>query len=113
MRHITHVSYCPQPFSGTFGPHIESWAFALDAIGLQTTVAAGVFRIRTCKFCTAGAIIAGEYGITNALRRAGWGVTSLLSMYSKAVRRNKKEGLVATRSTTTGRLERSCALALQ
>ena len=36
---------------------MESWAFALDAQGLELLVTAGVFHLRTCKLCDDGIVV--------------------------------------------------------
>lgn len=36
---------------------VESWAFALDAQGLQLLVSVGVFHLRTCKLCDDGIVV--------------------------------------------------------
>ena len=36
---------------------MESWAFALDAQGLELLVTAGVFHLRTCKLCNDGIVV--------------------------------------------------------
>lgn len=48
---------------------MESWAFALDAKGLQTVVAGGAFARRTCKLCDDGIVVEGEYRISKVCRR--------------------------------------------
>ena len=36
---------------------MESWAFALDAKGLEVLANAGVFYLRTCKLCDDGIVV--------------------------------------------------------
>ena len=36
---------------------VESWAFALDAKGLEVLANAGVFYLRTCKLCDDGIVV--------------------------------------------------------
>ena len=36
---------------------MESWAFALDARGLEVLANAGVFYLRTCKLCDDGIVV--------------------------------------------------------
>lgn len=47
---------------------MESWAFALDAKGLQAVVGGGAFARRTCKLCDDGIVVEGEYRISKAWR---------------------------------------------
>ena len=38
-------------------PQVESWAFAVDAKGLEVLANAGVFYLRTCKLCDDGIVV--------------------------------------------------------
>ncbi len=76
----------PQVDAGGFGAKLESWAFALDMVGLQLLMRAGTFSIRTCKLCTDGVVVQGEYGITNVLFKNGYNIATLMHKYDKKVR---------------------------
>jgi hypothetical protein len=67
-----HLTPGPHPAGGP-GPRLESWAFALDTVGLQVAVEAGVFHIRSCKLCSdgEGIVVGGEYGITAGMFKVG------------------------------------------
>lgn len=41
----------PECDSGGPGPKIESWAFAIDTVGLATLIEESVFELRSCKLC--------------------------------------------------------------
>ncbi|GAQ79139.1 hypothetical protein KFL_000250160 [Klebsormidium nitens] len=70
------------PHEDRYGPHLESWAFALIPESLELLIQAGVFNIRECKFCADGVIAGGEYAITEVLMtQHGRNVASLMSMY--------------------------------
>jgi hypothetical protein len=70
--------------AGGPGPRLESWAFAVDEIGLQVALDAGVFHVRNCKLCTdgQGIVVGGEYGITRGMFKAGYNVATLMSKYA-------------------------------
>lgn len=70
---------------GGFGAKLESWAFALDLVGLQLLMRAGTFSIRTCKLCKDGVVVQGEYGITNVLFKNGYNIATLMHKYGKQV----------------------------
>lgn len=67
------------------GPRAESWAFALDPVGLAVATDAGVFGDHGCKLCAGGVVLAGEYGLSSALLAAGHSVATLMARYSPAV----------------------------
>lgn len=70
------------PREDRYGPHLESWAFALTPESLELLIQAEVFNIRECKFCADGVIAGGEYAITEVLMtQHGRNVASLMSMY--------------------------------
>lgn len=75
----------PHTHAGGFGAKLESWAFALDLVGLQLLMRAGTFSIRTCKLCTDGVVVQGEYGITNVLFKNGYNIATLMHKYGKQV----------------------------
>lgn len=78
----------PEIDEGGPGPRIESWAFALDELGLQAVQEAGTFaRLRNCKGCKgkAGIVAAGEYGMGKTMLRLGYNMASLLSRYAQDV----------------------------
>ena len=35
---------------------MESWAFAVDAAGVELLISAGVFNVRACKLCGDGIV---------------------------------------------------------
>ncbi len=45
MRRVAH------PRAGGPGPRIESWAYAVDDVGLRVLIAELAFALRTCKMC--------------------------------------------------------------
>jgi len=68
------------------GPRVESWAFALDREGLELTVGAGVFAVRTCKLCGENGVVSGgEYGISRAVLGGNFNLATLQSMYRRDV----------------------------
>jgi hypothetical protein len=73
------------PHTGGPGPRLESWAFAIDEVGLRVVVAAGVFQTRTCKLCTDGIVVSGEYGLTAALFAHGLSINTLMAKYADTV----------------------------
>lgn len=60
---------------------IESWAFAVDNIGLALLIERGNFHIRTCKICAGkdGIVVNGEYGLSKILLDAGYNMHTLMS----------------------------------
>lgn len=74
-----------QPPAGGPGPRVESWAFAVDDVGLDALVQRSVLRQRRCKLCEGadGIVVQGEYGITLAMFQAGFNVASLMSKYKR------------------------------
>lgn len=72
----------PSVDAGGPGPKIESWAFGTDVVGLRTIIARGVFHERTCKLCTDGIVVMGEYGLTTALFEQNLSVDTLMAMYA-------------------------------
>ena len=71
----------PSIDAGGPGPRLESWAFAVDSLGLDLLMQGGVFDIRSCKLCPDGVVVQGEYGLTKVLFDHGYNVATLLSMY--------------------------------
>eukprot|EP00201_Polytomella_parva_P008370 CAMPEP_0175065080 /NCGR_PEP_ID=MMETSP0052_2-20121109/15708_1 /TAXON_ID=51329 ORGANISM="Polytomella parva, Strain SAG 63-3" /NCGR_SAMPLE_ID=MMETSP0052_2 /ASSEMBLY_ACC=CAM_ASM_000194 /LENGTH=313 /DNA_ID=CAMNT_0016331539 /DNA_START=247 /DNA_END=1185 /DNA_ORIENTATION=+ len=73
----------PEADAGGPGPRMESWAMALDNEGLNIALAAGVFKIRTCKLCVAdeGIVTGGEYGLSKAFMNSTANFTTLMSRY--------------------------------
>ena len=67
------------------GPRLESWAFAVDSLGLNLLIHGGVFDIRSCKLCPDGVVVQGEYGLTKVLFEQGYNVATLLSMYPRDI----------------------------
>ena len=65
------------------GPRLESWAFATDNVGLSLLVQEGVFERRTCKHCTDGIIVHGEYGLSRVMFKHNYNIATLLSMYAR------------------------------
>ncbi|KAK9842595.1 hypothetical protein WJX81_008112 [Elliptochloris bilobata] len=72
----------PEVDAGGFGPKVESWAFALDAKGLDLLMNAGVFHLRTCKLCDDGIVVKGEYGLSETLLGAGYNLATLMARYA-------------------------------
>ena len=60
----------------------ESWAFAVDRVGLDAIAGAGVFEVRECKLCADGIVVKGEYGLTAALFAAGHNIGTLMARYA-------------------------------
>jgi len=60
---------------------LESWAYAVDQVGLKVLLEVGTFYIRGCKMCSNGIIIGGEYGIGIAMLDAGYNMATLMSRY--------------------------------
>jgi hypothetical protein len=60
---------------------MESWAFAIDAVGLKVVLAKGVFNLRTCKLCDDGVVVGGEYGLSLALFEKGYTIDTLMAKY--------------------------------
>jgi len=60
---------------------IESWAFALDHVGLALLMKKGSFHTRTCKVCHGndGIVVMGEYGMSKAMLDAGYNLATLMS----------------------------------
>jgi hypothetical protein len=54
-------------------------------VGLRVVLARGTFHTRTCKLCTDGVVVMGEYGITAALFEKGYSVDTLMMKYSSDV----------------------------
>lgn len=79
----------PPADAGGPGPRAESWAFALDGVGLATAVSASAFHAaRTCKLCAdgdAGIVVGGEYGLSKALLAHGYALSVLSSRYDPRV----------------------------
>ena len=67
------------------GPKLESWAFAIDAEGLEIVLERGVFHMHACKLCDDGVVVMGEYGITTALFDRGFTVDTLMAKYGSDV----------------------------
>ena len=59
---------------------VESWAFGVDADGLELLTDAGVFHTRECKLCNDGVVVAGEYGLSTVILRAGYNIGTLMAM---------------------------------
>ncbi|BDA51679.1 hypothetical protein COCOBI_19-2350 [Coccomyxa sp. Obi] len=81
----------PEIDAGGYGPKVESWAFATDAVAVQLIVEAGVFNVRKCKLCRDGVVVMGEYGISKTLLNAGYNIATLMSMYPVGVDWSKQE----------------------
>lgn len=75
----------PERDPGGPGPKLESWAFAVDQIGLDILMQEGIFEVRTCKICVEGVVVKGEYGLSEALLQRGYNIATLLSMYPKDI----------------------------
>ena len=75
----------PERDPGGPGPKLESWAFAVDSMGLSILMEEGIFEVRTCKICTEGVVVKGEYGLSSALLSRGYNIATLLSMYPKGI----------------------------
>ena len=79
----------PPADAGGPGPRAESWAFALDTVGLTTAVSASTFHAaRTCKLCAdgdSGIVVGGEYGLSKAMLAHGHGLSVLSSRYDPRV----------------------------
>ncbi|GLC36222.1 hypothetical protein PLESTB_001367100 [Pleodorina starrii] len=78
----------PEADAGGPGPRLESWAVAVDDVGMELLIRKGVFKVRTCKTCSdkdEGIIVGGEYGITSVLLEAGYNVATLMSKYARDV----------------------------
>ena len=75
----------PAEDAGGLGPKVESWAFATDQEGLAVLADAGVFNLRTCKLCSDGIVVMGEYGVTNILMSRGFNVATLMAKYGRGV----------------------------
>ncbi|GLI63148.1 hypothetical protein VaNZ11_006057 [Volvox africanus] len=78
----------PEVDAGGPGPRLESWAVALDDVGMELVIRKGVFKVRTCKTCADkddGIIVGGEYGITSVLLEGGHNVATLMSKYARDV----------------------------
>ena len=71
--------------AGGPGPKMESWAFAIDEVGLKVVLDAGVFHTRICKLCEDGVVVMGEYGLTTALFAKGHTVDTLMARYAEDV----------------------------
>ena len=72
----------PAVDEGGPGPRLESWAFAVDNIGMGVLVREGVFEVRSCKLCPDGVVVQGEYKLSKVLFAHGFNIATLLSMYS-------------------------------
>ena len=67
--------------AGGAGPKVESWAFGIDAEGLDVLSRNGVFGSRSCKLCDDGIVVMGEYGLSNILMSHGYNVATLMARY--------------------------------
>ena len=69
--------------SGGPGPRLESWAYAVDRVGLKVLLEARTFDIHSCKMCSGkeGIVVGGEYGIGIAMLDAGFNMATLMSRY--------------------------------
>ena len=67
------------------GPRLESWAFAVDNIGMDVLIQNGLFEIRSCKVCPDGIVVQGEYALSKILFDHDFNIATLLSMYPKDV----------------------------
>lgn len=67
---------------GGLGPKVESWAYAVDAQGLDILTTAGVYEIHKCKLCSDGIVVKGEYGISQFILGAGFNIATLMSRYA-------------------------------
>lgn len=53
---------------------------------LNLLIEGGIFNVRTCKHCTDGVVVGGEYGITEVLmKKHGLNVATLMSMYPEDI----------------------------
>ena len=84
----------PVSLSGGPGPRLESWAYAVDSVGLAVLLEAGTFNMRTCKLCSGseGIVVGGEYGIAISMLDAGYNFATLMSRYSRDVDWRDKVG---------------------
>ena len=91
-----HSTLSPSPayLLGGPGPRLESWAYAVDAVGLAVLLEAGTFNVRTCKLCSdsEGIVVGGEYGIAISMLDAGYNFATLMSRYSRDVDWRDKVG---------------------
>lgn len=60
---------------------MESWAFAMDAVGLKIALDRGVYNERVCKLCDDGVVVMGEYGLSISLMAAGYTFDTLMYKY--------------------------------
>jgi hypothetical protein len=78
----------PEEDAGGPGPRLESWAVALDELGLAAAVRAGALAVRPCKTCPdadTSIVVGGEYALTRALLEGGHNVATLLSRYARGL----------------------------
>ena len=73
----------PSADAGGPGPRMESWAFALDSIGLHAAMTDGAFDIRNCKLCDNGIVLKNEYALTKSLLSRDYNIATLMSKYQK------------------------------
>ncbi len=65
------------------GPRLESWAFAVDNVGMDVLIQNGLFQIRSCKVCPDGIVVQGEYALSRILLDHDFNIATLLSMYPR------------------------------
>lgn len=86
VRAVSSSLVClPPEDAGGYGAKLESWAFALDVVALDSLVEAGTFNVRSCKLCSDGVVVMGEYGISTVLLAKGHNIATLMSRYPKDV----------------------------
>jgi hypothetical protein len=76
----------PEQDAGGPGARLESWAVALDELGLASAVRAGALAVRSCKTCPdaeTSIVVGGEYALTKALLDEGHNVATLLARYAR------------------------------
>ncbi|GAX85977.1 hypothetical protein CEUSTIGMA_g13393.t1 [Chlamydomonas eustigma] len=77
----------PTEDEGGPGPRIESWAYAVDQLGLRALQESGAYNMRTCKGCKGrdSIILSGEYSIGLTMIRFGYNMATLMLKYSQDV----------------------------
>lgn len=76
----------PAAAPGGPGPHLEGWAFALDRVGVDVLVTAGVFAVRPCApYCDEAELELAESAISKVLLSQGHNIATLLSKYGPNV----------------------------
>jgi hypothetical protein len=89
VRAVASSLVClPEHDAGGPGARLESWAVALDELGLAAAVRGGALALRGCKTCAdadGSVVVGGEYALTRALLDEGHNVATLMAKYARGV----------------------------